>query len=113
MLGKLYITPNSDGEKLQTALDLTTEAIDIKIASDAPSRNALNRLHTALSKAIGESAIARRGVEEETAAPEEEEAAPEATEVDDDTRMETVVKQEKTEAEDMLLEELLDDGEEL
>ena len=113
MLGKLYITPNSDGEKLQTAFDLTAEAIDIKAASDAPSRNALNKLHTALLKAIGESAITRRNVEEETMAPEgEEEAAPEATEVGDDTRMD-IVKREKPEAEDTLLEELLDDEEEV
>ena len=34
MLGKLYITLNSDGEKLQTALELSAEAIDIKAATE-------------------------------------------------------------------------------
>ena len=75
MLGKLYITPTSDGEKLQTALDLTAEAIDIKIAADATSRNTLNKLHAALIKAIGDGPIAQRGAEEDAVAPEDEEDA--------------------------------------
>ncbi|KAI9880867.1 MAG: hypothetical protein M1830_010462 [Pleopsidium flavum] len=55
MLGKLYISPTSTADKLHTVHDLVNEAIEARIASDAPSRNALNKLHTALTKAIGSS----------------------------------------------------------
>ena len=54
MLGKIYISANSKTEKLQSTIELVTGAIDDRIAQDAPSRNALNRLHSALSKAFGE-----------------------------------------------------------
>lgn len=118
MLGKLYITPNSDGEKLQTALDLTAEAIDIKIATDATSRTALSRLHTALVKAVGDSAVNRKSVEEETMAQEgltvlEENAVPEPMQMGDASKIETPKDEAVTEAGDTLLEELLDDEEEL
>ena len=63
ILSKLYITANSDPTKLQTALDLAAEAMDLKIASDAPSRNALNKLHTTLSKAVGENGKVGKGGE--------------------------------------------------
>ena len=57
MLGKLYITSNSPSEKLHTVAELITEAIDNKIASDAPSRTALNKLQTAVKKALGETIL--------------------------------------------------------
>ena len=114
MLGKLYITPVSDQQKLQTALDLSAEAIDMKMANDATSRNALNKLHTALTKAMGESALARRGAEEATvAAEDQEDGAPETTEAGDDTRMDIVKEEAMTEAGETILEELLEDEEEL
>ena len=118
MLGKLYITPNSDGEKLQTALDLTAEAIDIKVATDATSRTALNRLHTALVKAVGDSAVNRKSVEEETMAQEgltvvEENAVPEPSQMGDESKIGNAKYEAVTEAGDTLLEELLDDEEEL
>ena len=114
MLGKLYITPSSDRQKLQTALDLSAEAIDMKIASDATSRNALNKLHTALTKAIGESALARRSVGDVTeAAEDQEDGAPEATEAGDDTRIDIVKEEAMTEAGETLLDELLEEEEEL
>ena len=113
MLGKLYITPSSDRQKLQTALDLSAEAIDMKIASDAASRNALNKLHTALAKATGESALARRSVGDVTeAAEDQEDGAPEATEAGDDTRIDIVKEEAMTEAGETL-EELLEEEEEL
>ena len=52
MAGKITIAASSSSEKLQTALDLVAEAIDLKIATDAPSRNALTRLHVGLLKII-------------------------------------------------------------
>ena len=114
MLGKLYITPVSDKQKLQTALDLSAEAIDMKIANDATSRNALNKLYTALTKAMGESALARRSAEEATvAAEDQEDGVPEATEAGDDTRMNIVKEEAMTEAGESILEELLEDEEEL
>ena len=118
MLGKLYITPTSDGEKLKIAHDLTAEAIDVKIATDAASRTALNRLHTALVKAVGDSAIAGKTVEEETAAQDEpmvsgQHPPPELTEMGDDPVINDVKREITAEAGDTLLEELLDDEEEL
>ncbi|KAL9098072.1 MAG: hypothetical protein Q9163_006195 [Psora crenata] len=54
ILGRLYVTPNSAIEKLQSTKDLVTEAIDNKIAIDAASRTALNKLHLSLGKALSE-----------------------------------------------------------
>ena len=54
MLGKLYISANSKAEKLQRTTELVVEAIEGKVAQDAPARNALKKLHAALSKASGE-----------------------------------------------------------
>ena len=55
MLGKLYISTNNSIEKLQSTTELVVEAIDDgKVAQEAPSRNALKRLHSALSKALGD-----------------------------------------------------------
>lgn len=108
MLGKLHITANSKTEKLQITTKLVVEAIDDKVAQDVPSRNALNRLHTALTKALGEAGKGKpisnvgeddglttvevQGMEENVMADEE------------DVEMEAVA-----EVQDSLLEELLDD----
>ena len=54
MLGKLYISANSRTEKLQSTTGLVVEAIDGKVAHDAPSRNALRKLLSVLSKALGD-----------------------------------------------------------
>ena len=54
MLGKLYVSPNSGTEKLQSTTRLVVEAIDGKVAHDAPSRNALRKLLSVLSKAMGD-----------------------------------------------------------
>ena len=117
MLGKLYITPNSDAEKLQNIATLVMEAIDDKIAGDATSRNALNKLHAALNKAMGETGKAKKFPDgdsptvgdgltvmdvDESVVADEREVREEAGEVED-------VPGEK----DSLLEELLEDEEEL
>ena len=56
MLGKLYVTSHSSSssEKLPIVADLLQEAIDHKVAADAPSRTALNKLHMAVKKAMGD-----------------------------------------------------------
>ena len=56
MLGKLYVTSNADQEKLRAVHDLVSEVIEDRLVSDAPSRNGLNRLQTALWKVVGEAA---------------------------------------------------------
>lgn len=61
MLGKLYITSNSDATKLESVNDLVIEAIDGKIATEAASRTALNKLHLAVGKARGEVAKTKGG----------------------------------------------------
>lgn len=118
MLGKLYVTPTSDGEKLQVTHDLTAEAIDVKIATDAASRTALNRLHIALVKAIGDSTVAGKRFEEERAAQDElmvvgQHSPPEVKEIGDDSVINDIKKEATAEAGDTLLEELLEDEEEL
>lgn len=118
VLGKLYITPNSDGEKLQKALALAAEAIDIKIGTDAASRSALNKLHTALVKAVGDSKAIGKSVEGYIVAQEgltviEEDAAPEPTEVGEDSGIENLKEEAMTEAGDTIVEALLDDEEEV
>ena len=54
MLGKLYISANCETEKLQSTTGLVVEAIDGKVAYDAPSRNALRKLLSILGKALGD-----------------------------------------------------------
>jgi len=117
MLSKLYITPNSDPTKLEAAKDLAAEAVDSKIATDAPSRNALNKLYTALSKALGENGTAGKSAEgvtivetrqnEGLTAVEEEGAVAHGGEEVEETEV-----QAATEVGESLLEELLDDEEE-
>ena len=63
MLGKLYITAHSEGEKLQSTIELVVSAINDKIAQDTSSRNALNKIHSALSKALGEASKVRSNSE--------------------------------------------------
>ena len=116
MLGKLYITPTSDGEKLQVAHDLAAEAIDIKIATDAASRTALNRLYTALVRAVGDSAVAGKRIEEERAVQDEltvvgQHSPPELKEIGDNSLNNDIEKGTTAEAGDTLLEELLEDEE--
>jgi len=121
MLSKLYITPNSDPTKLEAAKDLAAEAVDSKIATDAPSRNALNKLYAALSKALGENGsvgksaegvtvVETRQDEGFTAVMEEEEGA--VGQVGEEEAEETKMRV-LAEGEESLLEELLDDEEEL
>ncbi|KAI9720314.1 MAG: hypothetical protein M1828_005698 [Chrysothrix sp. TS-e1954] len=52
MLGKLYITPNSDPEMLKNVNRLVAEAIDDKVAADAVTRNSLTKLQAALAKCM-------------------------------------------------------------
>lgn len=68
MLGKLYISTNSETEKLQSTAELVMEAIDNRVAQDAPSRNSLNKLYLALSRALGE-AEKIQPISEDTLAP--------------------------------------------
>lgn len=122
LLGKLYIAANSTPEKLQVIYELVTEAIDMKVANEAASRNALSKLHLALKKVIGEAGTARRSVEEEAlpdVALEEsivmakaesmEDGETQIAEVIQDAEIETADEEGKKEAQDSLLEDLLDD----
>lgn len=102
LLGKLYIAANSTPEKVQVIYELVTEAIDMKAANDAASRNGLSKLHLALKKVIGEAGATRRSVEEERAA----EVALEESVV---MAKAEIIEEGRTEVQDSLLEELLDD----
>jgi len=65
MLGKLHLTvAHPDQELFRTVLELTAEAIETRVASDATSRNTLTKLQTVLLKAVHDSATAERGGEE-------------------------------------------------
>ncbi|CAD6584073.1 MAG: hypothetical protein ASARMPRED_001589 [Alectoria sarmentosa] len=116
MLGKLYIATNSKNEKLQSTNELVVEAISHRVAQDAPSRNALNKLRTALSKALGEAGKVKP-ISEDTQAPAggddglttvEEQGVEESVMAnEEDVKMEDV--EVVTEVQDSLLEELLDE----
>ena len=122
MLGKLYVTANSSPEKLSTVNELVIEAIDGKIASEAASKTALNKLHLAVSKALQEVGKGRLVEAEQAAKPEItpegcDEAvtnlaeAVEATSiVDGQVTMEEVIGVEE-DTKDSILDELLDDEE--
>ena len=117
MLGKLYITANSSPEKLQSVHELVIEAMDGKVATDAPSRNALTKLSTALGKVLGEVGTIRKSIEDGVTALEEEMAVAEEDGADalalgseEETKTEAVEEGE-TERRDSLLDELLDDEE--
>lgn len=119
MLGKLYITANSNPEKLSSVSELVAEAIDLKVATDAPSRNALTKLHGSLGKVVGEAGAVKKRVEEgatvldegKTIAEEDEAEAP-ALASEEDVKMEIEEQEDMTKLKDSLLEELLDDEDE-
>lgn len=52
MIGKIYINPAAPNAALQGLLDLVSEALEAKVATEASSRNALTKLQTALQKAL-------------------------------------------------------------
>ena len=126
MTSKLYITGNSNPEKLQSVHDLAVEAIDLKVATDAPTRNGLNKLELALHKALGESGTFTQGTEGENinepaqeglTVVDEEQSELRVAQYDkiEDTKMEDVKHaedEEMTGTHDTLLEELLDDEDE-
>lgn len=118
MLSKLYITGNSNPEKLQATYELVAEAIDIKIATDTPTRNGLNKLEAALNKALGESGTfrqytERRPAQEGLTVVDEGQSELPAARLDgvEDTKMDIVKREDEEMAgtNDTLLEALLDD----
>ena len=129
MLGKLYVTSNSDAGKLKAVGDLVYEALDAKIASDATGRNALMKLQTAVTKSMGDGKGAASGrksmaptvpaedevvesVEPELAAEAETEAeAEEPLPADDDTTKMSL--DTKDVGNDSIVNDLLDDDDEL
>ncbi len=116
MLGKLYISPTSSADKLHAVHELVSDAIDAKIATDAPSRNALNKLLTALAKAIGTGGAAvpaKNDAEEGTMVAGEDESEEHDGGVVGVEKMDVVEEgDEEAEAKDSVLEELLDAGDE-
>ncbi|KAG0637178.1 putative nuclear condensin complex subunit 3 [Tuber brumale] len=64
MLGKLYIPAEATPEKLMELYELVAQAIGDKVATDAPSRNALNKLELSLGKIVSE--LERDGATEAT-----------------------------------------------
>ncbi|KAL8667805.1 MAG: hypothetical protein Q9202_000270 [Teloschistes flavicans] len=113
MSGKIYVSPNASTEKLQAITDLFAEAIDAKVAPDATTRNGLNKVHQALTNALGEAGTVQPSIEEQKVdqatidgppIPEQGlDVEPTKMDVDDD---------QATQAQDTLLEELLDDEDE-
>lgn len=120
MLSKLYITANSNPEKLGSVSELVVEAIDVKVATDAPSRNALTKLQSAVGKVLRDAGPLRKCMEEEatvaeegkTMAEEDEAEAP-ALGSEEDVKIETAEQEGVTDLKDSLLEELLGDEDEV
>lgn len=53
MLGKLYITAEAEADKLRELYDHVSESVSGKVASDALSKAALNKLEQSLAKIVG------------------------------------------------------------
>lgn len=114
LLGKLYVTAHSSGEKLQIANELAGEAVDMNIAFDAASRNGLTKFHTAIVKVIGESTTDKKPVDGETITDMESKMEVEDADVHQPELKTDVIKTEKaSDAQDSLLEELLEEEEEI
>ena len=118
MLGKLYITSKSSAGKLHATIALVGEAIDDRIANDAASRAALNKLHLALGKAIRAAGEAKSSPNDTLAGfvlstIEDQEADELVLDSDQDIKVEMPEVDGVSEAKDSLLEELLDDDEDL
>ena len=113
LLSKLYISSSSTQERLQTTHELAAEAIDMKIANDAASRNGLNKLYTSLTKAIGETKNTKKSVEEESVVDtaHDEITIREETADKEDVMIELNETKGVKEVQDSLLEDLLDDDE--
>lgn len=118
MLGKLYVTANSSAEKLRITTELVTEAIDGNIATDAASRNALKKLHLALSKAIGEAGTSMKNTDEMPASVSQDgltvvqdQAEDSILATKDALKVESVVDHSIAHANDSLMDELLTDEE--
>lgn len=114
MIGKLYMTSNSSAEKLQAVSDLVAEAMDGKLATDTTTKNALNKCHLALSKALGEARTAQSNMDDQRVDPtmgESETRLEVETEVDEN-EVQVDEKAAGTGARDSLLGELLDDEDE-
>lgn len=88
VLGRLHLpTGGCGGERLQTVLELVTEAEDSKVATDATSRNVLSKMKTQMLKIMHDVMTLERGGggAEETVLDTTE--APEQTEVGEETEM--------------------------
>jgi condensin complex subunit 3 len=121
MVGKLYITSNSDVEKLQAVGDLVAEGLDAKIATDATSRNALTKLQAAVTKAMGDGTNtgSRKSMaptviaEDEVVESVEDEEEPEQEQEAADDEVTVTSLAERDEADDSVVNDLLDSDEEL
>ena len=115
MLGKLFVTSQSVFEKMESTNERVVKALNDKVASDAASRTALNKFHTALSKALTEAGKSQKMAIEDTASPMAddgisvmEEANESSTPDDGEIKLEPVGEEGMTEGKDSILEELLD-----
>jgi len=111
MLGKLYIPAEATPEKLRELYELVAQAIEDRVATDAPSRNALNKLELSLGKIVNE--LERDGATEATGdelaatGDEAEAAAGEATAgeaSDDDEGDDTIVMTKPPRVDDLASE---------
>ena len=119
MLGKLYVVDGSSVERLQLVRDLVVEAIDNRVAAEATSRTAMNKLHTAVSKALSEANIKHSTsdramacatpVDDLNNASNLQEEGGDDGDVDQEPDMDESVATEK----DSVLQELLDDEDEV
>lgn len=111
MVGKLYTTSNSSGEKLQVVSDLVAEAIDGKIATDTATKNALKKYESNLTKVLGEVRIIQSNTEDQAADPTVggNETQMEVELGVDENEVQSDEKPAGTDAQDTLLDRLLDD----
>lgn len=114
MLGKLYIAANSSAEKLRRTTELVIEAIDGNVATDAASRNALNKLHLTLSKAIRDGGNSGKdtdampaSIDQDCLTVVEDQAEDSILATKDALKVESVADRSIADANDSLMDELL------
>lgn len=59
-MSKLYIPADADVDKLRKGYELVAQAIEDKVANDAPGRNTLNKMEVSLGNIVGDLAEAAR-----------------------------------------------------
>lgn len=94
LLGKLYVSASSSEEKIREAYEEVTVAVNDKLVTDTAGRNALNKLHLSLGKAVA--SLGRTGGESRRTSRSVSVITEDRSEATDKTSLtETTIKEEE------------------